>query len=196
MYTRTRVSMPKVHSIHLLLLSRIHHTQTQTETQIETQSTVSQSEKHWQKTQTKHARHLCATISHIIIEILPRLQECIPIHNTVRELYRIRFRNVRSACRNNARNNRRKSLDSLVDFEYVYICLFRDVCRTSDGSTYGLALPFFGSAVFEYVWMLWCNSLYCPFLTPSHSQSLAISVYLWIMFKHDGLIQHIFRCNC
>lgn len=126
-----------------------HHTQTQTETQIETQSTVSQSEKHWQKTQTKHARHLCATISHIIIEILPRLQECIPIHNTVRELYRIRFRNVRSACRNNARNNRRKSLDSLVDFEYVYICLFRDVCRTSDGSTYGLALPFFGSAVFE-----------------------------------------------
>lgn len=172
MYTRTRVSMLKVHSIHLLLLllsrSLIHHTQTQTETQIETQSTVSQSEKHWQKTQTKHARHLCATISHIIIEILPRLQECIPIHNTVRELYRIRFRNVRSACRNNARNNRRKSLDSLVDFEYVYICLFRDVCRTSDGSTYGLALPFFGSAVFECVWML-------SLLSFSHSFTFSIS---------------------
>lgn len=149
MYTRTRVSMPKVHSIHLLLLllSRSH-----TDTDWNTDRDTVNSQSEWEalaKTQTKQARHLCATISHIIIEILPRLQECIPIHNTVRELYRIRFRNVRSACRNNARNNRRKSLDSLVDFEYVYICLFRDVCRTSDGSTYGLALPFFGSAVFE-----------------------------------------------
>lgn len=91
------------------------------------------------------------------------------------------------------------SLDSLVDFECIFVyflvygmyllslslslCVCCAVCTMP--SSHHLWLGSFYSPIYFAT---------CVYVSLFLARSLV--VYLDIMFKHDGLIQHIFRCNC